>query len=483
MITKQNKFYITTPIYYVNDKPHIGHTYTTVAADVLARYHRSLGDETFFLTGTDENSQKNLEAAKKQKKDVSVFTDEMAGIWRETWLSFGISFDRFIRTTSTEHIKAATEFFNRVNTKGDIYQGDYEGLYCVSCEEFKTENDLDKNGNCLEHKIKPKLIKEQNYFFKLSNYRDQLLEHIEQNPDFIKPDKRRNEVVSYIKDFMTDISISRQSMDWGITLPIDDEHKIYVWFDALLNYFSGIGYAQDEVKFQKFWPADVQLVGKDIIKFHCALWPAMLFSAGYSLPKTVFAHGHFTVNGDKMGKSMGNAIDPVKLSEEYSFDVIRYFLLREIPFGEDGDFSLTRLKERYNADLANDLGNLIQRSLKMIDQYLSGQISQEQQHDSPVKFDMVGTYLEDFKFDLALQEIWQGIAWANKFIDDTKPWELAKAGDTEKLTEVLARLYVIIKEVNIALEPFMPETSAKISEMLNADKLKAPEEPLFPRKS
>lgn len=476
------RYYVTTPIYYVNDRPHIGHTYTTVAADVLARYHRQIGDDTFFLAGVDENAQKNVEVAKALGKDVQEYVDEMAAVWRETWLKLGISFDRFIRTTSPEHVKAVVLFFNRVNEKGDIYLGEYEGMYCVGCEEFKTESELNDEGNCPEHKIKPEVIKEKNYFFKLSKYRDQLLEHIEKHPEFIKPEKRRNEVISYVKNYMTDISISRQSMEWGITLPIDEEHKIYVWFDALLNYFSGIGYGQDEIKFNKYWPADAQIVGKGIIKFHCALWPAMLMAAEFPLPKTVFAHGHFTLNGEKIGKSTGNAIDPMEIIKEYPIDAVRYFLLREIPFGEDGVFSLGRLKERYNSDLANDLGNLLQRTLQMISQYLDGAIDKEHQHDSPVKFDMIGPYLNDFRFDLALQEIWQGVAWANKFIDEQKPWELAKNGENEKLQEVLARVYAILKEIGIALQPFMPETSKKMSQLLTGDSMAPPAEPLFPRK-
>ncbi len=482
MTDSKNTFYITTPIYYVNGKPHIGHAYTTIVADTLARYHRQKGDETFFLMGTDENSQKNVEAAKKTGKEVGVYVDEMASVWRETWLNLGISFDRFIRTTSAEHKKAVCEFYQRVYDKGDIYPGEYEGLYCVGCEKFITESELDENGECPDHKKKPEAIKERNYFFKLTKYRDRLLEHIERHPEFIQPEKRRNEVVSYIKDFMEDFSISRQAMEWGIRLPTDEKHAIYVWFDALLNYLSGIGFVQDEIKFDKFWPADIQLIGKDIIKFHCAYWPAMLMSAGLPLPKTVFAHGFFTVDGDKMSKSLGNAVDPVELAKEYPFDAVRYFLLREIPFGEDGDFSLKRLQERYNADLANDLGNLVQRALNMIDKYCDGSVDRDIKIDMPFSVETVRLHIESLKFDQSIIETWKGVSWANKYIEDAKPWELHKSGEHEKIKEVLSRVYVVLADIAETLTPFMPETANKIKKLLSTEKLSPPSEPLFPRK-
>lgn len=482
MSEPKKKFYITTPIYYVNDKPHIGSTYTTVVADVMARHYRQVGNDVFFLTGTDENSQKNVDAAAKLNKDVQSYTDEMASTWRETWLNLGLTFDRFIRTTSAEHEKAVLAFFEKVNAQGDIYQGDYEGLYCVGCEAFKAESDLDEEGNCPDHKKKPEVIKEQNYFFKLTKYRDKLLQHIEEHPEFIQPEKRRNEVVSYIKDFMTDVSISRQAMEWGIRLPIDESHAMYVWFDALINYLSGVGFAQDEIKFGKYWPADVHLVGKDIFKFHCAMWPAMLMSAGLPLPKTIFVHGFFTVNGDKMSKSLGNAIDPLELKKEYPFDVIRYFLLREFPFGDDGDFSLDRLRERYNSDLANDLGNLTQRTLNMVAQYLDGTVHETHEFKSPIDTKRIQEYTETFKFDRALQGIWDAISWSNKLIEDSKPWELAKTGETEKVAEVLSQLVIVLKDIAEALVPFMPETAEKMNTLLSREQLSAPEEPLFPRK-
>ncbi len=482
MTESKRKFYITTPVYYVNGVPHIGHTYATLVADVMARYHRQKGDETYFLTGTDENAQKNVESAKKEGKPIQEYVNDLSSTWRETWLELGFSFDRFIRTTSTEHKNASVEFFNKVYETGDIYLGEYEGLYCVGCESFKTETELTDDGKCPDHKKKPDTIKEQNYFFKLTKYRDRLLEYIEKHPEFIQPEKRRNEVVSYIKDFMTDVSISRQSMDWGITLPIDDKHKMYVWFDALLNYFSGIGYGQDEIKFNKFWPADVQIVGKEIIKFHCAMWPAMLMSAGYELPRTIFAHGHFTIDGQKISKSLGNAINPLDLTEEYPFDAVRYFLLREITFGDDGDFSITRLKERYNSDLANDLGNLVQRALNMIGQYCDGVVDKNTDFDKAFDINVVHARIEKFEFGQALEEIWKGVSWANKHIEDNKPWELNKSGERKKLEEVLSRVYSVLTDISNALTPFMPETAERLEKFLSAEQLAPPSEPLFPRK-
>jgi len=352
MPEKVNKFYITTPIYYVNDIPHIGHAYTTIAADVLARYYRMKGKEVYFLTGTDENSQKNVEAAKKvkgeelkvksEKEIVAEYVNEMSAKWQETWDSLDITNDDFIRTTEPRHKKAVKKFFEAVFKNGDIYKGIYEGLYCPGCEAYVSEMDLE-NGKCPFHKIAPKKIKEENYFFRLKKYESKLLDYIEKNPDFIEPEARRNEVVNYISHHLEDISISRLSQEWGIPVPIDKKQVIYVWFDALINYLTAVGYGTNEEKFNKWWPADLHLVGKDIIKFHCALWPAMLMSAGLPLPKKVFAHGFFTIGGQKISKSLGNVLDPVELVNKYGIDEVRYFLLREISFGEDGDISLKRL--------------------------------------------------------------------------------------------------------------------------------------------
>jgi methionyl-tRNA synthetase len=478
------KFYLTTPIYYVNDKPHIGHAYTTIAADTLARYHEMKGEEVFFLTGTDENSQKNVQAAEKKGfKDIKKYIDEMSSIWQMTWDNLGLINNDFIRTTEERHKKGVEKFFAAVHKKGDIYKGFYEGYYCVGCEAFVTKSDL-VDGKCPIHKTAPEVIKEENYFFRASRYKDNLLKYIEANPEFIQPPERRHEIINYIKDHFEDISISRQSMKWGIPLPIDEKQAIYVWFDALINYLTGVGYGWDEAKFKKYWPADLHLVGKDIIKFHCALWPAMLLSAGLELPRRVFAHGFFTINGEKISKSLGNTIDPVELVRKYSMDTLRYFLLKEITFGHDGDFSEERLKERYNSDLANGLGNLVARTLAMTEKYFTSKVPKNKVDPSKLlAFDLKGDwgrydyFMDQLKFDEALEVAWEDIRAADGYVDKEKPWELAKAGDTDNLAQVIYNLLEMIRHIAWMIAPFMPETSDKILEQLGFDVLKEKEKP------
>ena len=461
------KFYVTTPIYYVNDKPHIGHAYTTIAADIISRWHRMQGADVYFLTGTDENSQKNIEAAKKDgEKDIKKYLDKMSAIWQEAWDSLGLCTNDFIRTTETRHIKSVYKFFDIVNKNGDIYQGDYEGWYCDGCEAFITESELEK-GECPAHKKKAKKIKEKNYFFKLTKYRDKLLKHIEKNPDFIQPVSRRNEVVSYIKDFMEDISISRESVEWGIKLPIDESQVIYVWFDALINYLSAVGFGDDSKKFKKYWPADLHLVGKDIIKFHCALWPAMLMSAGLPLPKKIFAHGFFTVDGQKISKSLGNAIDPVELAEIYGLDTIRYFLLREISFGEDGSFSKERLKDRYENDLSNELGNLLNRVLSMTDKYFDGVVPKSSKEDVENWPIIIEAY-NNLDFMRVLDEAWEVIREANRFIDQEQPWSLAKV-DKARLASVMYILLETLRQIAWMIYPVMPQIAEEIWLQLGID--------------
>ena len=471
------KFYVTTPIYYVNAAPHVGHAYTTFAADILARYHRLKGDEVFFLTGTDENAQKNVQAAQKAGKDTQVYVDEMSKLWEDTWQKLGLTHDDFIHTTESRHQTAVKKFWNAVQTKGDIYEGEYEGWYCVGCESFKLESDL-VDSACPLHKKKPEWIKEKNYFFRLTHYREQLLSYIDAHPEFIQPVARRNEVRSYVDKFMTDVSISRSSLKWGIPVPGDESQRIYVWFDALINYLTAVGYGSDEEQFNKFWPADVHLVGKDIIKFHCALWPAMLLSAGVALPKQVFAHGFFTMDGDKMSKSLGNAIDPVELAKDFGVDVLRYFLFREITFGEDGDFSAARLEQRYDGELASELGNLVNRVLTMAQKYgvrhapkieLSATVWTREFVDA-----MEGLRLHD-----ALAAIWLLVRGANQLIDQKAPWKLAKESKSEELHETLATLLTSLHAIGSMLQPFMPGTSERIAAQLVCMK----PEPLFPRRN
>ena len=479
------KFFISTPIYYVNAKPHIGHIYATTAADVMARWHRKQGDKVLFSTGTDENSQKNVEAAEKQGKDVKKYVDEMASVWENIFKELKFSNDVFVRTTSPEHAKAVTALLSAIEAKGDIYMGEYKGLYCVGCEEFIAEKDL-VDGKCAIHQTAPKEIKENNYFFRLSNYRDQLLKYFEDNLEFVKPDSARNKVLDYIKNDLADISISRQAQEWGIRLQSDPTHAVYVWFDALINYLTVTGYP-DEENSREFWPADIHLVGKDIIKFHCAIWPAMLLSAGLPLPHQVFAHGFFTVDGQKISKSLGNAIDPLELIKEYPFDAIRYYLLRDIPFGSDGDFSHERLHGRYQADLANGLGNLVSRTLNMIAQFHPEFAPEDMKDTSNLPTEvtqpiaLVEQHIPHLEFDKALANIQLVIAYCDELIERTKPWQQVKEGNTQEAQKTLEILFGALVQLNEAIEPFMPETHDTLSDILEKRPIQKPEKPLFAR--
>ena len=466
------KYYITTPIYYINDKPHIGSAYTTIAADTLARYHRLKGDEVFFLIGVDENAQKNSDAAIAAGKGDAIqeYLDEQTAVWRATWEALDISATDFIRTTENRHKKGVNEFWKRVQEKGDIYKGTYTGYYCVGCEAFIRETDL-VEGLCPDHKKKPEKIEEENYFFKCSAYRDQLLGYIEKHPDFIQPQSRKNEIIQYIKDHFEDISISRQSLKWGIPVPGDPTHVVYVWFDALINYLTGVGFGDTERGdvFEKWWPADLHLVGKDIIKFHCALWPAMLLSAGIPLPKHVFAHGFFTINGQKMSKTIGNVIDPLDVVKEYGRDALRYFVLREIRFGADGDFSERRLKQRYEADLAKGLGNFVSRVITMAENMnWSACTISPQEGDGLDASESVQnawqTWEDSFKnydFTAGLEAIWEVMSWGDCYIDMKKPWALAKQNPSEA-REVLALLLELVRQIAGMTHPFLPDTSRAI---------------------
>ncbi|MFA6503771.1 MAG: methionine--tRNA ligase [Patescibacteria group bacterium] len=507
-LTMQNKFYVTTPIYYVNDKPHIGSTYTTVVADALARAHRLRGVPTMFLTGTDENSQKNVEAAEKVgEKDLQKYLDGMAQIWSRTWKELGISFDDFIRTTEERHHKAVERFWKAVEKSGDIYKKEYERSYCVGCEEFKTPFEV-KDGRCPLHPNKElQIVQEENYFFRASAYKDELLKLYHEHPEFIQPVSRLNETRNYVKDAFEDFSISREAkkLSCGIPVPGDDSQRIYVWFDALINYMSAVGYGSDDKVFAKWWPATLHLVGKDIIKFNCALWPAMIMSAAKSdellrnedespkLPEHVFAHGFFTINGQKISKSLGNAIDPLDLVKEYQIDAIRYFLLREITFGEDGDFSLARLAERYNADLGNTFGNLVNRAISMSRKYFDNKVPsidlsspkfelRNSSFDGPISWggkDAVDTlwqsvdqYIESNRLDLALETIWGGegcsLIVANRLVEETKPFKLIK-DNPEQASIVLYTLLEACRHFAWMIEPVMPTIAEEIIRQLGQD--------------
>ncbi len=469
------KYYLTTPIYYVNDVPHIGHAYTTIVGDVLARWHRLRGEDVRYVTGTDENAQKNAEVAVKNAssiegasvEDVRTVTqryvDEMSAKWRLTWDELGISNDDFIRTTEPRHIAGVEKFFAAVNARGDIYKDTYTGYYCIGCEAYKKESDL-VNGKCPDHNRVPEERNEENYFFRASTYRDALLQHIADHPEFVQPVSRRNEVVEYVKGHFTDFSISRKATDWGIPFPTDPTHVMYVWFDALLNYMTAVGYGTDDALFKKYWPADLHLVGKDIIKFHCAYWPAMLMSAGLPLPKTVFAHGFFTINGQKMSKSLGNVVDPTVMAKTYGIDALRYYLLREIPFGEDGDFSTDRFAQRYESDLANGLGNLVQRVTTLAVKSRKSKVeSTTPLRDATIKiWEDYDRAMAEYRFHDALTAVWALVKTCDEYVETKKPWTLA--GD--ELAATIAPLVECLRHIAWMLWPLMPTTAETILERL-----------------
>lgn len=464
------KFYITTPIYYVNDRPHIGHAYATFAADTAARYHRMLGHEVFFLTGTDENASKNAEAAVKAgETDTKDYVDQMSATWQMTWDELGISNDDFIRTTEQRHIDAVYKFWNAVEKKGDIYKGTYKGLYCVGCEAYKVESDL-VDGLCVEHNRAPELLSEENYFFRASAYKDALLKYIDEHPEFVQPKARKQEVVNYIADHLVDISISRPTKGWGIPVPGDASQVIYVWFDALINYLTAIGYADDDNRYAEWWSVSHHLVGKDITKFHCGLWPAMLMSAGVSLPKKVFAHGFFTIDGQKISKSLGNAIDPKDLAETYGIETLRYFLLREIPFGGDGDFSIERIALRYDADLASGLGNFASRVATLAAGRTELMVGDALEEATKQAWNDYGTAMSDFQFSQALEAVWALLTAGDKYVEQTKPWELKKdESRTAEFDLVLGTLVETLRHISWMLLPFMPDKSRMVINTLGLD--------------
>ncbi|MCD6552123.1 methionine--tRNA ligase, partial [Thermotoga sp.] len=475
------KFYITTPIYYVNSEPHIGSAYTTIVADIIARYKRFMGYDVFFLTGTDEHGQKVLQAAQKAGKNPQVFCDELAEKFKQLWKELKITNDHFIRTTDEMHMKTVQEFVAKMKENGDVYKGVYKGWYCVPCETFWNEDEVIKEGSerlCPECKRPVRWVEEENYFFRLSKYRDALSKHYEKHPDFVEPDFRKNEMLKILEGGLKDLSITRTSFKWGVPMKDDPKHVIYVWVDALINYVSAIGYGWNEEMFNEWWPADLHLIGKEINRFHSIIWPAMLMSVGLPLPKKVFAHGWLTVNGQKISKSLGNAIDPRFFVNRYGNDVVRYYLIRDIVFGKDGDFSEERLVHRLNSDLANDYGNLLHRITAMIKKYFNGKLpspSNEEGLDSWLKerfFETKNVYcdlMDSYRLTEALDKIWEFIADANKYFNDTKPWILAKEGKLERLGTVLYNSLEAVFKVALMTLPVMPDTSQEVFRRVSFD--------------
>ena len=476
----KNTYYVTTPLYYVNDKPHIGSAYTTIASDVLARFHRIKGEKVFFLTGTDEHGEKIAKAAAEKGKQPKEFLDELIPFYKDAWKKLNISFDYFIRTTDLVHEKAVIKFFKKIYDNGDIYLGEYEGFYCVPCETYYSKTQLKEEKFCPSCGKETQLMREESYFFRLSKYEQALLGYIE-SAEVVLPETRKNEILNFIRQGLTDLSISRTSIKWGIPVPLNKKHVIYVWFDALLNYITAIGFGSNSKQFKSIWPADVHLMGKEIVRFHAVIWPAMLLSAGLPLPKKVFGHGWLTVEGQKMSKSKGNVIDPLEVSEKYSVDAFRYFLLREIPFGSDGDYSEKALVQRINSELADSLGNLLNRTIVMIEKYFDGKIplavniskqEKELRDLTLTKAEETGKLIDSLEFHKALSSIWEIIDASNKYINDSKPWELAKAEEKEKLGNVLYSLSESLRISSILLFPFMPETAEKIQKQLGLNSIK-----------
>ena len=471
---EKKRYYITTPIYYPSDKLHIGNTYTTVAADAVSRFKRLQGYDVMFLTGTDEHGQKIQRIAEEKGTTPKAYVDNIVAGIKDLWKTMNISYDKFIRTTDDYHEKAVQKIFKQLYDQGDIYKGYYEGWYCTPCESFFTETQL-VDGKCPDCGRAVEWTKEEAYFFKLSKYQDRLLKYIEEHPDFIQPESRKNEMINnFLKPGLDDLCVSRTSFTWGVPVEFDPKHVVYVWVDALSNYITALGYeGNDDTLYNKFWPADVHLVGKDIIRFHTIIWPIMLMALGLPLPKQVFGHGWLLVDGGKMSKSKGNVVDPVILAEHFGVDAIRYYLLREIPFGSDGLYNNEMFIKKINSDLANDLGNLVSRTLTMIEKYFDGTVQRGKFEGSfdedlkrvslevPVKVDEL---MSKLRISDAMDKIWELVSRANKYIDETMPWALAKdEANKERLAAVLYNLTEAIRVISVLVSSFLPETSEKIN--------------------
>ncbi|WP_419957680.1 methionine--tRNA ligase [Psychrobacillus psychrotolerans] len=478
MKDQQKTFYLTTPIYYPSGKFHIGTAYTTVASDAMARYKRLRGYEVRFLTGMDEHGQKIQEKAQEAGKEPQIYVNEIAEAAKKVWALMDISYDDFIQTTEERHTKVVEKIFQKFLDNGDIYKGEYEGWYCTPCESFFTETQL-VEGNCPDCGRPVQKVKEESYFFNMKKYADRLLKYYEENVDFIEPESRKNEMINnFIKPGLEDLSVSRTSFDWGIKVPSDPRHVIYVWVDALTNYITSLGYlSDDDSLFQKFWPADVHVVGKDIVRFHTIYWPIFLMALDLPLPKKIFAHGFIMMKDGKMSKSKGNVVYPEVLVERYGLDATRYFLLRELPFGQDGVFSPESFVERTNFDLANDLGNLLNRTVSMINKYFDGKIpvtlSETTEFDATLQnfakstIDKYQENMENMQFSLVLGDLWALVSRTNKYIDETQPWVLAKDETTRgQLASVMTHLAESLRQIATLAQPFMTNSPKQIAEQL-----------------
>ena len=479
---KKNTFYLTTPIYYPSGNLHIGHAYTTVAGDAMARYKRMRGFDVMYLTGTDEHGQKIQEKAEEKGVTPKQYVDEMVAGIKDLWSKLDISYDDFIRTTDERHTVVVAKIFEQLLAQGDIYLGEYEGWYCTPCESYFTELQLTEEGNCPDCGRPVQKVKEESYFFKVSKYADRLLQYYEENPGFIQPESRKNEMINnFIKPGLEDLAVSRTTFDWGIKIPSNPKHVIYVWIDALTNYITALGYgSEDESKYQKYWPADVHLVGKEIVRFHTIYWPIMLMALDLPLPKKVFAHGWLLMKDGKMSKSKGNVVDPVTLIDRYGLDSLRYYLLREVPFGSDGVFTPESFVERLNFDLANDLGNLLNRTVAMINKYFDGVIpaysgsnGEFEQSLLEVNKSTVEKYvgaMEKMEFSVALSVLWQLVSRTNKYIDETQPWQLAKEeAQVDQLKAVMVHLAESLRRIAIMLQPFLTQTPKEIFSQLGVE--------------